>query len=467
MFDTHPVSISTHHRAPTHDRLARWAASRSSRIVALVLAASLSAALGGCKKAGGKENNKAEVVPVKVEPAVRRAIVEQVYLAGEVTADVEVKVFSLIAQRLLRVTFDEGQFVKKGKILAEVKAGALYDAVHQAKAGLRAAKTQLKLAKIERDRTKKLYKSGALPIATLQRAEAQYDSAQAQVAQMQAIMGQSYSNISNVTIRAPVSGLIGQKFLNKGDTASPQMPLCTIVQMDRVRIKAAATELDLVRLSKGQPATVTVPAYPNRAWKGKVDYIAPVLDRATRTATITIIVDNPKHELRPGMFADVQIEVGRREGVIMVKALAVARYVAADETVHHRVFLVDGDKVKAQDVVIGERQDDFVEIRKGLDAGQRIVVLGVFRLRDGSHIKIIKDQPAPPVAVPTQTSGSRPRVIPKTGQAGATSSKPTGSKASRARLAAHKTKRNRSHARTRPSRREVNDHETRRASKGD
>ena len=345
--------------------------------------------LSGCKKAGGDENKKGgEVIPVEVTAAEISDLREEVTLAGEVLADVEVRVLSLVAERIVRLDFEEGQIVKKGQLLAVIKSGPLHDSVRQAKAGLAAAKTQRDLAKIELDRTKKLYKSGALPIATLQRAEAQYNAAQAQVAQMQAMLSQSYTMASRIRITAPVSGIIGQKFLNKGDMAGPQVPLCTIIQMDKVRIKGMATELDLVKLHKGQPAEVSVPAYPRRTWKAKVDYISPVLDRATRTAAVTVIVDNKDLALRPGMFADVVVETGVRQGVVTVPARAVVRRVAADETIRHEVFVLKGDRVKARQVVLGERRRGIIEIRKGLSAGEKVVVLGVFRLRDGAKVRV-------------------------------------------------------------------------------
>ncbi len=354
-------------------------------VAVLVLAA-------GCKRAGGREEagKGDDVIAVEVEPARLRDVVQRVYLAGEVQADVEVKVLSLMAERILRIYFEEGQEVKKGDLLAIIKAGPLYDATKQAKAGLKAARTQLQLAKQELDRTRKLFKSGAVPLAALQRAEAQYEAAEAQVAQMKAMLAQTYSNMARLRITAPVSGVIGQKFLNEGDIASPQMPLCTIVKMDRVRVRALATELDLVVLKKGQRAKITVPAYPHRHWEGQVNYISPVLDPRTRTATVTVLVDNPDHALRPGMFADVEVETGRRSGVVMVPARAVMRDVAPDMSVRHLVYVLQGDRVRARSVELGVRQGRYVEIRSGLRAGEVVVTWGVFRLRDGMRVKVVR-----------------------------------------------------------------------------
>ena len=347
---------------------------------------------GGCNKVEGKNKGDQDIViPVAVEKASVATIHEEVFLAGDIHAEVEVRVLSLVPERILKLNFEEGDKVEKGQHLATVKAGALYDAVRGARAGLKAAKTQQKLAKIELDRTRKLRKTGTVPVANLQRAEAQYNSAKAQLAQAEAMLSQSHSNISNVTVRAPVSGIIGQKFLNKGDVAGPSVPLCTIVQLDPVRVKATATEFDLVKLKKKQPAVITLPAYPDKKWKGDVDYLSPVLDRATRSALVTIIVENKDHHLRPGMFADVVVKTGQRSGVIAVPARAVRRRVLTGGGVEHFVFLADGDVATMRKVDIGIRKDDRIEIRKGLKTGDPVIVLGNHRLKEGTKIKVQKN----------------------------------------------------------------------------
>ena len=393
----------------TKSRSSVSSAAAAAVLVLGVVAVGLSSV--ACNKVEGKSKGNEEVViPVAVEEAKPGTINEEVFLSGDVHADVEVKVLSLVPERILKLKFEEGDKVEKGQLLATVKAGALYDVVRGAKAGLRAAKTQLRLSKIELQRTRKLRKTGTVPLANLQRAEAQYNSAKAQLAQAQAMLSQSYSNISNVNVRAPVSGIIGQRFLNKGDVAGPSVPLCTIVQLDPVRIKASATEFDLVKLKKGQPAVITVPAYPEKKWEGKVDYLSPVLDRATRSALVTVVVKNDDKTLRPGMFADVVVKTGKRENVITVPARAIRRRVLTGGEVAYSVFLAKGNEAKRQRVKIGVRKKDRIEIKSGLKPGDPVVVLGNHRLKDGTKIKIgenlLKKNEAATSSSPREARGS-------------------------------------------------------------
>lgn len=280
--------------------------------------------------------------------------------------------------------------MKKDQVLAVVKGGALWQAHRQARAGLAAAKTQLRLAKLELDRTRKLYQTQTVAIAALQRVQAQYSVAQAQVTQMKAGVGQVDTSIANVFIRAPIDGVIGQRFLSMGDLAGPGLPLCTIIQTDSVRVKAMATEFDLVRLKKKQLVQVTVPAFKDRVWKGDVDFLSPVIDRRTRTAWVTVLVKNPGGVLRPGMFSDMRVRTGVRKGVVMTLARAVQRRVDESAKVHYHVFLAQGNVAKLRQVRIGPRHGGRIEIAAGLSVGEPVVVLGNNRLRDGSLVSLVK-----------------------------------------------------------------------------
>jgi multidrug efflux pump subunit AcrA (membrane-fusion protein) len=131
-----------------------------------------------------------------------------------------------------------------------------------------------------------------------------------------------------------------------------------------------------------------VPAFEDREWRGKVDYIAPVIDRRTRSAWVTVLVKNPGGVLRPGMFADMRVQTGVRPDVVMTLARAVQRRVDARNRVRYHVFVLDGDRAKLRPVKIGARKEGLIEITQGLEKGEPVVVLGANRLRHGSRVKV-------------------------------------------------------------------------------
>jgi RND family efflux transporter MFP subunit len=383
-------------------------------LIALLLGA-LALGVAGCgRKAKSAVSTKPDELPVRAEPARAITLVTSSFLSGEVLADVEVKVFSLVPDRITKLTFEEGQVVKEGETLAVIKGGALWQSVQAAQAGLQAAKTQRELSKVELGRTEGLYQSNTVAIAMLQRAQAQYNVADSQVKQMEATVGQIMQNVSNVVIKAPITGIVGQRFLSAGDLAGPVIPLCTIIQIDSVRVKAMATEFDLVQLRAKQPVEVSVPALPDRTWSGEVDFIAPVVDRMTRSAWVTVLVKNSDQVLRPGMFADLKVKVGERAGVVMIPGRAITRWVNEQGQVTHSVYVVEARRARQRLVSIGRRDGDLIEITRGLTAGETVVTLGNHKLRDKLKVKVVApsapriiESGAPPSAPPAPSPGPR------------------------------------------------------------
>jgi membrane fusion protein (multidrug efflux system) len=383
-----------------------------TKYLSLLLVLTLAAPVGACKRQSKAEPNKKNLaLPVKAEPARAMDVSSHVFLSGEVLADVEVRVFSLIPERITKLNFEEGQVVKEGETMAVIKGGALWQSVQQAQAGLAAARTQKDLAKIELDRTAGLYQTNTVAVAMVQRAQAQYNVAESQVKQMEAAVGATYQNISNVVIKAPITGIVGQRFLSAGDLAGPGIPLCTIIQIDSVRVKAMATEFDLVQLKPKQPVAVTLPALPDRTWTGHVDFIAPVVDRMTRSAWVTVLVKNADQVLRPGMFGDLKVKVGQRAGVVMIPARAINRWVDEAGKVTHHVYLVKGGIATQRAVSVGRRDGELIEITKGLGVGEVVVVVGNHRLRDKMKVTVVKPTAAesglPPAAAPPPAAPQR------------------------------------------------------------
>jgi RND family efflux transporter MFP subunit len=143
---------------------------------------------------------------------------------------------------------------------------------------------------------------------------------------------------------------------------------------------------------------VTPPSLPDLHREGTITEISPVLDPVTRTANVTVAIDNADHALRPGMVADVSIELGRRPGVTMVPARAVLMTTRTETAQEGQVFVVEGDVARRRTVVLGPRYADAMEIVSGLRAGERVVTMGQHLLRDGSKIRVSETARPEPVA---------------------------------------------------------------------
>jgi len=273
--------------------------------------------------------------------------------------------------------------VKQGDSLAVIESPDIGNAVsdvHKAQADMIAAEHDVK-------RKKALYEAKAGPLADLEAANDTYRRAQAELER--ASKKETLLRIGNAdpvtqryTLPAPVDGEILIRNINPGVEVQGQysggatVELFTIGELDKVWVLGELYEMDFARVHKGAPATVSVVAYPDKVFKGSVDWVSGALDPNTRTAKVRCTFDNPDKLLRPMMYASVQISVDQ-ETTLAIPRNALLRL---DQTT--AVFVETGEAngyVHFKRVLINVDEGEgspFLIIRKGLEEGQKLVVNG-------------------------------------------------------------------------------------------
>lgn len=309
-------------------------------------------------------------------------------ILGDVHGETEVRVFSQLPERVREVHVEDGQGIEEGEPLVTLEADLPASEVGQASAALLAAEATRDQIQADLTRISGLVASHVLPASRSETLTTQLRSAEARVEQLRAARRAAGQRRDRTVIRAPADGMVALLAVDDGDMVSPQMPVCLIVQMDRVDVHFSVVESDYVRLEVGMQVTVTPPALPDLHRAGQVTRISPVIDPLTRTATVEVRLDNPDHTLRPGMVAEVAIDLERRTDVTMVPARAVLMTTRTDTAREGYVFVVDGDTARRRPVFLGQRYGERMEITRGLEPGEQIVVLGQHVLRDGSAIRV-------------------------------------------------------------------------------
>jgi multidrug efflux pump subunit AcrA (membrane-fusion protein) len=192
-------------------------------------------------------------------------------------------------------------------------------------------------------------------------------------------------------VTSPVEGIIGKVYLDKGAGVSPPSPspqtgtpIFRIVNMDEVKVVINVIEKDLPKIKMGQVAEAKVDAYPERSFTGEVSLVSPVVDALTRTAQVEIHIFNPKHLLKPGMFAEVEIVEKEKKDAILVPSYAILE--KGDQKI---AFVVEQKKAFSKSVETGDFGSDLIEIRSGLVQGETLVVSGHHRLNPGDSIRIV------------------------------------------------------------------------------
>ncbi|MDA8129282.1 MAG: efflux RND transporter periplasmic adaptor subunit [Betaproteobacteria bacterium] len=196
-------------------------------------------------------------------------------------------------------------------------------------------------------------------------------------------MAGGQGDAARVTYRAPVGGIVLEKKAVDGMRFQAGTPLYRIADLSTIWVLADVYEQDIGRIRVGQPARVTVDAFPGRTFDATVAFVYPTLDPATRTTPIRVALANPGGLLRPGMFAHVDVATGGSLQRLTVPASAVI------DDGSRQIVLLDlgGGKFKPREVKLGLRGTDDVEVTDGLKEGERVASSATFLLDSESNLK--------------------------------------------------------------------------------
>jgi membrane fusion protein (multidrug efflux system) len=352
-----------------------------------------------CGKSDGSASKEEEKIPVEISTVKTGSVVQSIDYNGDIKAETEVKVFSKVPDRISQFFVEEGDAVSKGDKIARIVATTIEQAVKQAEAALLAARSQEANLKVEFERGERLNREDAMSKQQFDAIKTQYESVQAQVEQAQAALASAKSQLNDALLTAPISGIIGKKYCETGDMAAPSAPLVSIVKMDRVKIEFDATEEDIGKLATGQKADIKVRAFPDKVFSGKVYRISPVMDPMTRMAEVEVIVDNPKKQLKPGMYAQVEVTTGVLENVIVVprysaiESTTLEKVRGEDQVVkNYYVFIVDSSRAKQCKLNVKYVNHRWLAINSGIEVGDKIVIAGQNNLRDGMAVSVVDEE---------------------------------------------------------------------------
>jgi len=343
------------------------------------------------------------VVPTEVRAT---EAVDRVVLFGEVHGEVEARVFAQLPEQIEKLHVKEGDRVAAAQPTATLEASLSTSDAQQASAALRAAEARRDQLADELGRIEDLVAQSALPRSRLDSLRAELRAANASVEQLDAGRRAASLRRGRTVVRAPKAGTVALLRAKEGDMAAPNVPLALIVEMDEVIVTLEVVEPDYVRLEEGMAASIKPTALPDTTRSGKITMRSPVIDPLTRTASVEVTVDNEDHLLRPGMTAEVGIELERRKDVVMVPAQAVMMTTSTDEAREAEVFVIDDGKVQRQEIQLGKRYGDRIEVVAGVAAGVRVVLEGQHVLRNGAPVRVAEMARAegqPPAAEKTGT----------------------------------------------------------------
>src|SRR5258705_8572727 len=370
--------------------------------------------------------------------------------SGYVVAHHKIAVGAKVMGRVEWIGVEKGDTVQQGQVLVRLENTEFRAQSNQARANLAAAQARLdqlrtgsrpqeklkdragvlqaeatlRNAEADYDRSEKLYRAGVSSKAELDRALAQRDTARAlaeaarqsssmtdvgprpeeiraadaQVKQMNAALDYAETQLAATEIKAPVSGTVLQRIVERGEMVSPssfggdsgtRTSVVALADLSDLQIELDISQADFARLEMGQRAEIIPEAFSNLKYTGFIAEIAPEANRAKATVQVKVKVENPDAQLRPEMNARVNFLGNAKPSTVQSAPRVLvpkAGVVRKDES--DFVFVIKGNKVEQRSIRLGDESGEFYYVLEGLSGGESIATAGMDKLRDGDRVKV-------------------------------------------------------------------------------
>ncbi|MEE9487586.1 MAG: efflux RND transporter periplasmic adaptor subunit [Candidatus Brocadiales bacterium] len=348
-----------------------------------VLAFLLAFSLSGTAMAKDKQKRRERVVPVEVFKAITEDIIYTEETTGTLLAGVDVDVRSEIDGIVQEIFFEEGDRVKKGDLLVTMDDSEYRYKELENEGKVLEAKADLSLALKTFDRIKNLYKEGVISGQDYDIAEADVELKEASIKSAQAILSFAKDELNDTRIHAPITGIVSEKFIDIGEYVTEgSTDLLNIVDIDPIKLEFTVPAKYFSYVKVGQEVSVSVEAYPDEEFTGRVYYINPKIATDTRRFRCYARIQNPDDRLSPGFFVLTKLPVATHLNAVVIPEEALL----SEEGVSYCFRVEDGLAVRTV-VVPGMRlKDGMLEIVKGLKAGDSVVVRGQYVLSGGEKV---------------------------------------------------------------------------------
>jgi membrane fusion protein (multidrug efflux system) len=295
---------------------------------------------------------------------------------GNASANEAVEIHPEITATMIAVYFEEGQFVQTGDRLVELENVEPLAELASARAKLVDSESQYR-------RSQELFKTNAVAESQLQQLEAQREADRAAVAAAQA-------RVEDTVIRAPFSGRLGLRRVSAGSQVNPATVITTLDDTSSIKLDFDIPEIYLARIKNDLKIIARSAAWPDVEFVGSVTAIDSRVDPISRTIMVRSIVPNLEGRLRAGMFLTVTLLEEN------VEAMVVPEQALVPERSNQFVMVVGAENIVEQRLVrTGRRRPGEIEILAGLEVGERVIVEGTQKARNGQAVTILKAAPTP------------------------------------------------------------------------
>jgi membrane fusion protein (multidrug efflux system) len=364
------------------------------RLIFLIAALLSAAVASGCLRAHSDTSTDSRPTVTVVTPQ-RGDAIRSLSMPGDLVGLYQSSLFAKVTGYLKSISVDKGDWVKKGQVLAEIEVPELEQRVERARAGLQ-------VQRLTYDRLSQVWKSDPRLVARqdVDIAQGKYLEAKAQLDELTAMS--SYTKIV-----APFDGVITGRFVDPGalikaggeqGASAPEegsahsggaSPVLSLAMIDTIRTYIYVPQGEVGLVKRGMTATLTLQDLPGRTFTGEVARFANSLDLGTRTMLTEIDLKNPRHELYPGMYANVTLELERHRDVLKLPESAIGNSAEG-----RYVMIAENGKLRRQLVTVGISAGNSAEITEGLRGGEGVVAALDPSLAQDEAVNIVRSNTA-------------------------------------------------------------------------
>lgn len=365
----------------------------------ILLLAALAAT--GCHEAA-ETHTERPALPVVVTRPQKLDLPIQLHYPAELQAIQQADVQPMeIRGYVTKMLVDKGDVVKPGQVLARLDCTPYADERAKLEEAARQAEARQHFAAQTMERIKPMAAQNFVGAQDLEQAQAEAATSAAALAHAQAAVKEAQHKLSYCDLTAPFAGSVIMRYVDPGALVGPGNPVVSIADPSAMRIMVNVVERDVRLVKVGLEAELSVDAYPDRAFHGRVQRVVNAVDPKNRTMLVEVDIPNADGALKPGMFGRVAITVDTHRGALV--ALAKSLIVTEDGTF---VFTTDGKSAHRRAVKLGFDDGDRVEVLSGLDATDQLVIAGQDLLGEGAPVEPHFDTSQP--AAPGGHGGSAP-----------------------------------------------------------
>ncbi len=316
------------------------------------------------------------LVEIIVQPASIQELTTNIEALGTLRANESISLTSNVTKKITRINFEDGQRVQKGQVLVEMTSREESALLAEAQFNADEAKKQL-------DRVRALTKRGAASEALLDQRIREYEAARARY-------NATESRLKDLVLVAPFSGVVGLREFSVGALVSPGDQITTLNDDSKMKLDFTIPSIYLRSISPGLPIVARSRDLGDKTFNGEVFSVDNQIDEVTRAIKVRALLDNKNHELKQGMLMRVDLHAGERDAIVISESALMPL------GSNNFIFIAKEDAedfiIERRQIQIGERLAGAVEVKSGLNEGEKVVTHGLQKIRAGVRVKILAEE---------------------------------------------------------------------------